>query len=317
MPPCNPWHRLTRIRKIGIIHSAMVAPREVPTAELPSVANEIRKEIIRMLGTSGSGHPGGSLSAADILTSLYFHELRHDPKNPMWDDRDRFILSKGHGCPVLYATLAEAGYFPKSQLATLRKLGSPLQGHPDQRFIPYLEASTGSLGQGLSVASGIALAGQMDKKSYWTYCLMSDGEIEEGQTWEAIAFAGFHKLDHLIGIVDYNGFQLDGPVKEILDLEPMVDKWKAFRWHVQEIDGHNIPQILQAIEKAKAAPRAPHVLVAHTVKGKGVSFMENNNYFHGVAPTAEETEAALKELDGDPSLSRALMAAGKIKKGAK
>jgi len=257
------------------------------------------------------------LSATDILTSLYFQVLRHDPQNPRWEDRDRFVLSKGHGCPVLYATLAQAGYFPKSQLATLRKLGSPLQGHPDQRFIPYLEASTGSLGQGLSVSCGIALAGMLDKKGYRIYCLMSDGEIEEGQTWEAIAFAGFHQLDHLIAIVDYNGFQLDGAIKDILDLEPMKAKWESFRWHAQEIDGHNIPQILQAIQQAQATPGKPHVIIAHTVKGKGVSFMENNNYFHGVAPTAEETEAALKELDGDPSLSQALVAAGKIKKGSK
>lgn len=309
---------MTLLGKVGMINTAMVPPlQKVPVAELPAVAREIRKEIIRMLGAAGSGHPGGSLSAADLVAALYFSVMRHDPKNPKWEDRDRFVLSKGHGCPVLYAALALAGYFPKEELATLRKLGSPLQGHPDQRRLPGLEASTGSLGQGLSISNGIALAGRLDKKDFWTFCLLSDGEIEEGQTWEAAAFAGFHRLDHLIGIVDYNKFQLDGAIKEIIDLEPLVQKWEAFRWHVQEIDGHNIPEILKSVDQAKATPGKPHLIVAHTIKGKGVSFMEHNNYFHGVAPTAEETQAALKELDGDPSLSQALIAAGKIKKGGK
>ncbi len=277
----------------------------------------MRKEVIRMLEKSASGHPGGSLSAADIVVSLYFNAMRHDPKNPRWEDRDRFVLSKGHGCPILYAAMAKAGYFPQEWLSTLRKTGSPLQGHPDQRFIPALEASTGSLGQGLSVSCGIALAGAMDNKDYRTYCLMSDGETEEGQTWEAAAFAGFHKLDRLIAIVDYNKFQLDGALKDILDMEPFRAKWESFRWHVQEVDGHSIPQVLQAVEQAKAHKGQPHLIIAHTVKGKGVSFMENNNYFHGVAPTSEEAQAALKELDGDPSLSQALIAAGKVKKGSK
>jgi transketolase len=285
--------------------------------ELPAVALEIRKEVIRMLAQSGSGHPGGSLSAAEIITCLYFHVMRHDPKNPQWEDRDRFVLSKGHACPVVYAAMAIAGYFPKELLGTLRKLGSPLQGHPDTRFMPALEACTGSLGQGLSIATGLALAMQMDKKDLRVYCLMSDGENEEGQTWEAAGFAGFHKLDRLIAILDYNKFQLDGAIKDILDLEPLRNKWESFRWHVQEVNGHSIPEILAAIEKAKQAKGQPHLIIANTVKGKGVSFMENNNYFHGVAPTQEEMQAALKELDGDPSLSQALVAAGKIKKGAK
>ena len=270
-----------------------------------------------MLGASGSGHPGGSLSAAEIVTALFFRILRHDPKNPPWEDRDRFVLSKGHGVPVVYAAMALAGYFPKEQLATLRKLGSPLQGHPDTRFMPALEACTGSLGQGLSIAAGLALAAQMDRKERWIYALISDSENEEGQTWEAAGFAGFHKLDRLIAFLDYNKFQLDGAVKDILDLEPLPSKWESFRWHVQQVDGHNMTEILAALEKAKQAKGQPHLIIAHTVKGKGVSFMENNNYFHGVAPTQEEMQAALKELDGDPSLSQALVAAGKIKKGGK
>ena len=296
----------------------MASPQKgVSVQELPTVARQIRKEIIRMLGTSGSGHPGGSLSATDIVAALYFNLMRHDPAHPRWEDRDRFILSKGHGVPVQYAAMALSGYFPKEELATLRQINSHLQGHPDQRMMPVLEASTGSLGQGLSIATGIALAGAMDKKQYWTYCLMSDGELEEGQSWEAIGFAGFHRLDHLIAIVDYNKFQLDGPIKQIMDLDPLGAKWESFHWHVQEIDGHDIPQIVRAVEQAKGTPGKAHVIIANTIKGKGVSFMEGNNYFHGVAPTAEETQAALKELDGDRSLSDALVAAGKIKTGAK
>jgi transketolase len=296
--------------------------------ELPAISREIRKEVVRMLAQSGSGHPGGSLSAADIVTCLFFHTLRHDPKNPQWEERDRFILSKGHACPVVYAAMAISGYFPKELLGTLRKLGSPLQGHPDTRFMPALEACTGSLGQGLSIAAGLALGIQMSAKGgsasggdkpdhRRVYCLMSDGENEEGQTWEAAGFAGFHKLDRLIAILDYNKYQLDGAIKDILDLEPLRDKWESFRWNVQEVDGHDLSQILPALEKAKAHRGQPSMIIAHTVKGKGVSFMENNNYFHGVAPTLEEAQAALQELDGDPSLSRALVAAGKIKKGAK
>ena len=285
--------------------------------ELPAVALEIRKEVIRMLAQSGSGHPGGSLSAAEIVTCLFFHAMRHDPKTPQWEERDRFVLSKGHGCPVVYAAMAIAGYFPKERLGTLRKLGSPLQGHPDTRFMPALEACTGSLGQGLSIAAGIALAMQMDKKERWVYALISDSENEEGQTWEAAGFAGFHKLDRLIAILDYNKFQLDGAIKDIQDLEPLKAKWESFRWNVQEVNGHSIPELKAALDKAKQAQGQPQMIIAHTVKGKGVSFMENNNYFHGVAPTQEEMQAALKELDGDSSLSQALVAAGKVKKGGK
>lgn len=290
---------------------------QYPRSELPSVAKEIRKDVIRMLGKAGSGHPGGSLSEAEILTALFFHQMRYDPKNPRWEDRDRFVLSKGHGCPALYAAMARAGFFPREELMTLREIGTRLQGHPDIRKLPILEASTGSLGQGLSISSGIALAGKIDKKDYRVYCLMSDGETQEGQTWEAAGFAGFHQLDNLTAILDYNKFQLDGPIKEILDVAPVREKWESFRWFVQEVDGHDLDQLLKALEQAKQKKGAAQLIIAHTTKGKGVSFMEDNNYFHGVAPTAEETEAALKELDGDPSLSQQLVAAGKVKMGVK
>lgn len=266
-------------------------------AELEKKALEVRREIIRMLAAAGSGHPGGSLSAADIVTALYFNVMNHDPKNPKWPERDRFVLSKGHGAPALYAALALAGYFPKEDLITLRKLGSPLQGHPDMRRLPGLEASTGSLGQGLSIATGIALNQRLEGRPYYTYALLSDGETNEGQTWEAAASAGHFGLDHLVAILDYNKFQLDDATKKILNLEPMAEKWKSFNWAVREIDGHNMSEILAAFDWAKKEVRGkPAMIVAHTIKGKGVSFMENNNEYHGVAPTKEETLRALEEL---------------------
>lgn len=270
--------------------------KKLSVEELPSKAKEIRRDIIRMLAAAGSGHPGGSLSAADIVTCLYFHLMNHDPANPKWPDRDRLILSKGHGAPVIYAALAHAGYFPKELLTTLRKLESPLQGHPDMRRLPGLEASTGSLGQGLSIGIGTALARRLDKKSYYTYVLMSDGETNEGQTWEAASAAAHHKVDHLIAVLDYNKFQLDDAVHKICNMEPMAGKWESFNWHVQEIDGHNLRQIIAAVQEAQEVKGRPCILIAHTIKGKGVSFMENNNHFHGVAPTREEAEKALQEL---------------------
>lgn len=263
---------------------------------LSAQALEIRRDIIKMLGIAGSGHPGGSLSAADILTLLYFHFLKHDPKNPDWEDRDRLILSKGHGCPALYAAMARRGYFKTDLLLTLRQIGSPLQGHPDVRKLPGIEASTGSLGQGLSVGAGCALAARLDKKSYKTYVIISDGEMNEGQIWEAAAFASFQKLSNLITIVDYNKYQLSGATKDILNMEPVVDKWEAFGWRVREIDGHAHKEIHEAIEWALKDEGRPSVIVAHTIKGKGVTFMENNNHFHGVANTKDETARALKEL---------------------
>ncbi len=271
-------------------------PEKKSLEELQALAKEIRRNIVKMIGAAGSGHPGGSLSAVEIVVTLYYDVMRHDPQNPDWPDRDRFILSKGHACPVLYATLAELGYTPKDELMRLRKLGSIYQGHPDKRFLPVLEASTGSLGQGLSLGIGMALAARLDGKDYRTYVLLGDGEIQEGQIWEAAMFASFHKVDNVCAIVDYNKIQLDGFVKDIMDLEPLVPKWEAFGWHVVELDGHDIPALQRAFAEAAATKGKPTVLIAHTVKGKGVSFMENNPKFHGVAPTPEEVEIALKEL---------------------
>lgn len=270
--------------------------KAVDFGQMTEFALIIRRHIIKMLGIAGSGHPGGSLSCTDILTLLYRHHLRHDPKNPKWQDRDRLIFSKGHGCPALYAVLAECGYFDPKMLLTLRQIGSPLQGHPDMRKLPGIEASTGSLGQGLSVGVGCALAARFDKKDFRTYVIMSDGELNEGQTWEAAAFAAFRKLDNLTMILDYNKYQLSGTTKEILDMEPIAAKWEAFGWKVKEIDGHNLKEIDAALTWAKSQKSAPALIIAHTVKGKGVSFMENNNHFHGVANTKEETLKALREL---------------------
>ena len=267
------------------------------TSDLKKLIVEIRKDIIRMTAAAGSGHPGGSLSAAELIAALYFKVMRHDPKNPQWPDRDRFILSKGHASPVLYSALAHSGYFPVEQLLTFRELGSPLQGHPDKRRLPGLEASTGSLGQGLSVGIGVALARRLQKKDFCTYVMMSDGEMDEGQTWEAAAFAAFHKLDRLVLIIDCNKYQLSDSTEKILNMEPLGKKWESFNWHVKEIDGHDLNQVIETLESAKKVKDAPVVIIAHTIKGKGVSFMENNNHFHGVAPTKEEAERALKELE--------------------
>lgn len=264
--------------------------------ELQLICRRVRRHIIEMTGAAGSGHPGGSLSAVEILVTLFFSVMRHDPRNPRWEDRDRFILSKGHGCPALYAVLAEAGYTPVDQLKTLRKLGSIYQGHPDRRFIPALEASTGSLGQGLSIGLGMALAARLDGKSYRTYVVLGDGESQEGQIWEAAMFAAFHKVDNLVAIVDYNKIQLDGFVKDVMELEPFAAKWQGFGWHVIELDGHDIPALQRAFAEAETIKGRPTVVIAHTVKGKGVSFMENVPKWHGVAPTPEEVELALKEL---------------------
>lgn len=249
-----------------------------------------------MIGAAKSGHPGGSLSAVEILVTLFFDVMRHDPANPTWPDRDRFILSKGHAAPVLYAVLAEAGYTPKPALMSLRKLGSPYQGHPDKRFIPALEASTGSLGVGLSVGLGMALAARLDRRPSRTYVVLGDGEIQEGQIWEAAMFGAFHKVDNLVAIVDYNKIQLDGFVSDIMEIAPVAAKWSAFGWHTIELDGHDLSALRAAFAEAEATKGRPTVIVAHTIKGKGVSFMENNPKFHGTAPTPAEVQAALQEL---------------------
>lgn len=265
--------------------------------ELQAVCKQIRRHIVTMIAAAKSGHPGGSLSAVELIVSLYFGgRMRHDPKNPRWKDRDRFVLGKGHAAPVLYAVLAEAGYTPVGELNTLRKLGSIYQGHPDRRFIPALEASTGSLGEGLSLACGMALAARLDGSPSRAYTMLGDGEIQEGQVWEAAMFAAFHKIDNVVCIVDYNRIQLDGFVKDIMDIEPLTDKWRAFGWHVIELDGHDLNAVNAAYDEAAATKGKPSVLIAHTVKGKGVSFMENNPKFHGMAPTAEELQKALAEL---------------------
>lgn len=264
--------------------------------QLEYKAKTLRKSVIEMLAIAGSGHPGGSLSCADIITALYFHVLRYDPKNPNWHERDRFHLSKGHACPILYAALAEAGYFPKEELRKLRKLGALLQGHPDRR-IPGIEVASGSLGQGLSVGLGMALAGKIDKIDYRVFVLLGDGELQEGNVWEAAMAASHYKCDKLCAIVDYNGFQIDGKVSEIMEIQPLADKWRAFGWKVIEIDGHNMRQILTALEAAGKVKDSPTVIIASTVKGKGVSFMEHVVDFHGRAPTGDETKKALKELE--------------------
>jgi len=252
-----------------------------------------------MIAAANSGHPGGSLSAADIVTALYFGGvLKHDPKRPDWPDRDRFILSKGHGVPVLYAALAERGYFPTSELKTLRQVDSRLQGHPVQGLTPGIEASTGSLGQGLSIGIGHAIAGRLDGKHYRTYVLLGDGECQEGQVWEAVMAAGNYELDTLIAIVDNNRYQLDGPVEEINSIQPLADKFRAFKWHTLEVDGHDIGAVLDALHQARAHEGRPTCIIAHTVKGKGVTFMENNNEFHGKAPNADQLAVALAQLDG-------------------
>ncbi len=263
---------------------------------LKEKAKKIRRDIITMTLAAASGHPGGSLSSVEIVTALYFSLMNHDPKNPKWPDRDRLILSKGHASPLLYSALAEAGYFSRDLLPTFRVLGSPLQGHPDMRRLPGIEASTGSLGQGLSIGIGMALARRLDKKDYYTYVITSDGETNEGQTWEAAAMAAHHKVDHLIAFLDYNKYQLDDKTSEICNMEPMADKWRAFGWHTIEIDGHSFEAIIKAVNDAKKVKDQPVMIIADTVKGKGVSFMEHNNSFHGVAPTREEAERALKEL---------------------
>ncbi len=294
-------------------------------SRLEKLARETRKWVIKMIYTAGSGHPGGSLSATDVITVLYFHTMNHRPEEPLWPDRDRFVLSKGHAAPALYATLAQAGYFERNVLLDylkdknppiyekmrtesefgldlllkLRQLGYPLQGHPDLKSTPGIEASTGSEGQGLSMGIGMALGGRLDRKFYRVYVMVGDGELNCGQTWEAAMAAAHFKLDNLTVFVDANGLQLDGPTLQIMNTEPIGFKWKSFGWHVIEIDGHDVKEIIRAIEESQKIEGKPTVIIANTIKGKGVSFMEGAVEFHGKAPNAEQYDIALKELEAD------------------
>ncbi|WP_315118991.1 transketolase [uncultured Clostridium sp.] len=267
--------------------------------ELKGVAKEIRKDIVTMLTESRSGHPGGSLSAVEILTTLYFREMNINPEDPRDLNRDRFVLSKGHGAPVLYSTLARRGFFNIDELSTLRKIGSILQGHPNMKETPGVDMSTGSLGQGISAAVGMALAGRLDKKGYRVYTLLGDGELEEGQVWEASMSAAHYKLGNLTAFIDYNGLQIDGPCKEVMSPEPIADKFVAFGWNVISIDGHSFEEIINAIEEARKVEDKPTAIVCRTIKGKGVSFMENEAGWHGTTPNLEQCDKALKEIGGE------------------
>lgn len=271
-------------------------PAAFTIAELEQKAREIRRNIIRMLEAAGSGHTAGALGMADIFTVLYFAILKNDPQHPFWPDRDRLLLSNGHICPVWYATLAEAGYFPEEELMTLRKLGSRLQGHPSRVELPGIENSGGPLSQGISQAVGMAVAAQLDKRHNQIYCLMSDGEHDEGQTWEALLYAGKKKLANLTAIIDRNNIQIDGFTENILPLEPFADKYRAFGWHVLEIDGHNLQAIIDACHAAEAIFEKPVAIIAHTIPGKGVDFMEWQPEWHGKAPTHDEAQRALEQL---------------------
>ncbi|MDD5318582.1 MAG: transketolase [Candidatus Pacebacteria bacterium] len=270
---------------------------------LEKKANDIRQSIISMLVTAGSGHTAGPLGMADVFTTLYFHSLRHDPHKPAWSERDRLVLSNGHICPVLYATMAHSGYFPIEELQTLRKFGSRLQGHPHRAFLPYLETSSGPLGSGLSQAVGMAIADRIDgvqssssQIARFIYCLMGDGELDEGQNWEAVMLGAKEKLGHLIAIVDRNNIQIDGFTEDVMPISPLADKWSAFGWHVQEIDGNNILEIANAIEKAKTILDKPSVIIARTIPGRGVAEFEGKPEWHGKPPNKAEAEMALREL---------------------
>ena len=273
--------------------------REELISRLREIAADLRITDIEMLAEAGSGHPGGTLSAAEMVAALFFHKLRLRPDEPDWPGRDRFILSKGHCIPIVYAAMAKRGFFEEKELMTLRKLGTRLQGHPDRRLLPGIEASTGSLGQGLSVAAGMAVAGSMDGADWRVYCMLGDGEIQAGQVWEAAMFAPRHGLHNLTAILDHNQVQQTGKVAETMPIEPIVAKWTAFNWHVREIDGHDMAQVLDALDEAEMVTGRPTIIVSHTVKGKGVSWMELDASWHGKAPSPEEAERAIAELRGE------------------
>jgi len=267
---------------------------------LQEIARQVRIDIVEMLFRAGSGHLGGSLSATDILVALFFGEMRSKPGDPCWLDRDRFILSKGHAAPVYYAVLARLGYFPREELLTLRQFGSILQGHPDSGCTPGVEISTGSLGQGLSIANGLALAARLNGRASRVYALLGDGEVQEGQIWEAAMTAAHYSLDNLVAILDRNRLQIDGHTAEIMSIEPIADKWKAFGWHTLEVDGHDIGQLLTAFTACRGVKGRPSMIIGHTVKGKGVSIFEGQKKYHGTAPNPEEYQQALRELGGVP-----------------
>ena len=265
--------------------------------QLEKTAAKVRLDIVTMLCKAGSGHPGGALSATDFMTALYFDQLKHDPKKPNWEERDMVIFSKGHACPVLYACLAESGYFPVEELMTLRQLGSRLQGHPGKdKGLPGIEISSGSLGQGLSVGAGAALANRLAKRDSRVYVILGDGECDSGQIWEAALCAGHYKLDKLCAVVDYNKLQIDGTTEEVMGLEPFAKKWQDFRWEVIEVDGHNMKEVIDAYRRAKAVKGKPTVILARTVKGKGVSFMENKACWHGDVPKGKEAEICINDV---------------------
>jgi transketolase len=284
--------------------------------ELELKANQIRQSIIEMLLAAGSGHTAGPLGMADIFTLLYFHALKHDPKNPAWEERDRVILSNGHICPVLYATMAHAGYFPVEELKTLRKFGSRLQGHPHRDFLPMLETSSGPLGAGLSQALGMTLADRLDKgrtSSRFYYCFLGDGELDEGQNWEAIMMAGREKLHNLIAIVDRNNIQIDGYTEDVMPLESLMAKWEAFNWHTTEVDGHNFEAVAEAISRAQAVFDKPSVIIARTIPGKGVSFVERDYRWHGNPPGKGPDNVVAKDKQGKEALHELRTLAGKIR----
>ncbi len=285
-----------RGKKIKIYKYKMEALHEKKLKFLEEMANRLRQDVIEMVSRAGSGHIAGPLGMADIISAFYFHLLNHNPKKPNWPDRDRFVLSNGHTCPVLYAALARSGYFPVEELKTLRQLGSRLQGHPHRTALPGLETTSGPLGSGISQAIGIALAGKLDLRKYQVYCMTSDGEHEEGNTWEAVMFAGKNRMSNLTVIIDRNNIQIDGFTENIMPLEPLRDKYESFNWHVLEIDGHNIQQLADAVAEARAIYEKPTAIIAHTIPGKGVGFMENDYFWHSKPFKPGETEAAIKEL---------------------
>jgi transketolase len=276
---------------------AEVFPLSASVAEMEAMAKKLRRHIVTMVGKAGSGHAGGSLSAVEIVTALYFKMMRHKPLDPQWPDRDRFILSKGHAAPLLYSVLAECGYFPVKELLTLRQMDSRLQGHTDRTITPGVEMSAGSLGQGLSFGLGAALAGLLDEQDYHVYVLLGDGECNEGQVWEAAMATAHYNVDNLTAIVDNNGQQIDGWNCDVMSLDPFAAKWQSFGWNVIEVDGHSVSELITAYKEARKLKGQPTVIIAHTIKGKGVSFMENNPDYHGTAPNTMEVELALKELE--------------------